>query len=215
MNKPNYFNQNDYPGIPYPSTTHPNATIKSGGCGVVCYAMVHSELLDPTYNPIKASQDSISGGYRAPEGTDDAFYPAMAKKYNIPFAETKCLDVAIQALKDGKLVVCRMKDWFKVGAGHFILAYAIDGTQISINDPASRSNSQKKFSQEIFRVECIGYFIFSKPVIEKPMTYWDALQIIDKAIGIDEKYWDKRYNIDPYFDNLIIKFATYLKGECK
>ena len=45
MNKV-YYNQADsrWAKHPYPSKTHPNATIKSGGCGPTCASMVISNL---------------------------------------------------------------------------------------------------------------------------------------------------------------------------
>lgn len=43
-----------------------------------------------------------------------------------------------------------------------------------------------------------------------PMTYCEALKICCQHVGFDEKYWINKANIDPCFDDLIIRFAKFL-----
>ena len=45
----------------------------------------------------------------------------------------------------------------------------------------------------------------------EPMNYGQALDILSNKVGIDKAYWLTRGNIDPYFDELMIKIAKYLK----
>lgn len=65
----NMFNQNNYANIPYPSKQFPNATVKSGGCGLCCSANVLQ------YFGIKVDVKSLAeyfcdSGIRANSGTD-------------------------------------------------------------------------------------------------------------------------------------------------
>ncbi|MCX8131418.1 MAG: C39 family peptidase [Clostridia bacterium] len=162
--KPTYYSQYDepYASYPYPSANHPQANIKSSGCGVTCFAMVQATLQNPKYTPIDGAKDAISMNDRGLEGTEDEFFQHAAAKYKLQFSQTSDLNTVLDSLKNGKLVVCRMKDWFRPGAGHFILSWGVNNGKIQINDPASRENSQKLWDTTIFTQKCIRYFIYGK-----------------------------------------------------
>lgn len=209
MPSPKYYSQYDKPQnkYPYPSQKHPQATGKTSGCGPTCMAMVISTLLNPAYTPIDAMKDSIAMNDRGLEGTEDEYYAHMANKYKLPYEETKEVTGAIKALCEGKLVVCHMKDWFKPGSGHFILAWGISGGKIQINDPASRPNSAKLWDESVFVQKCVGYFIFSEV---KEMLFDEALKIYCQYVGLDYEYWKTKKDIDKYFEPLVIKTAKFL-----
>ena len=67
-----YYNQNDYGSIPYPGPTAPNATIKSGGCGVCCIATVLSffGFNESEHQPPELSKTFRNRGARVAGGTD-------------------------------------------------------------------------------------------------------------------------------------------------
>jgi hypothetical protein len=50
--------------------------------------------------------------------------------------------------------------WFTTG-GHYILAWAEDGKNIIVNNPAAGS-SRDKGAYDVFKKECRAYFIFTK-----------------------------------------------------
>jgi N-acetylmuramoyl-L-alanine amidase len=60
---------------------------------------------------------------------------------------------------------------------------------------------------------CPGKLFPLKAVIDAvypELTYPQALSICCKHIGYNEKYWSTRKDIDPCFDDLIIKLAKFL-----
>jgi hypothetical protein len=212
-----YYSQYDPPQstYPYPSKNHPTATGQTSGCGPTCFAMVNATLLNPNYTPIDAMKDSILLNDRGLEGTEDEYYSHVANKYKLSCEETKTTAVAIKALCESKLVVCHMKDWFKPGSGHFILAWGISKSKFQIHDPANRSNSAKLWDESTFIKKCIGYFIFSKPEIKKEMTTNEAVKIINQYMNdspIATDVWTGTDNAikGKYADALIIKFAKFL-----
>jgi hypothetical protein len=220
--KPVYYNQYNDPwdDFLYPSATHPKATVESGGCGITCFAMIRATFDDPKFTPKESAQLALALNDRGLEGTEDEFFMHAAAKYKYEFSQTKDIKAAIEALKNGKLIVCRMKDWFKLGAGHFILAWGVSGNKIQIHDPASRSNSAKLYEQSIFIKKCIGYFIFSQ---SKVMTVDEAVDILSKAKLPEGKMvidspdrWKSalsKGSLNPaYIKALIIKFAKYTEG---
>lgn len=64
------FNQNDYPHIPYPSPELPGATVKSGGCGVVCMMIILANMAGIEISAEEAAQYAINRGARVSGGTD-------------------------------------------------------------------------------------------------------------------------------------------------
>ena len=64
-----YYNQNDYPHVPYPAPGYESATVKSGGCGVCCGATVLS-FFGEDFEPEDMAYIFIKRGARVPGGTD-------------------------------------------------------------------------------------------------------------------------------------------------
>ena len=67
-----YYNQYDFPNVPYPSPDLPKATVKSGGCGVCCAATILSFFgFDRAeHRPTNLSKTFIAKGARVSGGTD-------------------------------------------------------------------------------------------------------------------------------------------------
>jgi hypothetical protein len=55
------------------------------------------------------------------------------------------------------------------------------------------------------------YFI---PLVKEAfkVSFDEALDVISKKAGVNKNYWVKKKNIDPYFETLMIKIATAMKG---
>ena len=70
-----------------------------------------------------------------------------------------------------------------------------------------------RFHRENSPKTCPGTSIDKVKFMEevRSMDYEKALVVLAVTVGIDGSYWFHRKNIDPYFDELIIKIAKYLK----
>lgn len=188
MNKPVYYNQYNsaWADIPYPALGYESATIKTSGCGPTCFAMVHATFQDKSFTPVESCklaqnlQDRVSGG------TEDEFFQHVAAKFGYEFLETSDLSTAIKEMQNGKLVICKMQDWFKPGSGHFILAWGVSNGKIQINDPASTSYTDMLWDQSVFKQKGQRYFIFGKNGPKK-----DYEQIIETVSSGAAEQWKK------------------------
>jgi len=215
IKKMKYFNQYDkkWANYPYPSKNHPTATIQTAGCGTTCAAMIVATLANKLVTPLVITKFSLENGFRGLEGTDETLFPAIAKKYDLQYAETINLDNAIKAIKDKKTVICLMNNWFKNGCGHYIVAYKMVGGLIGIKDPASTINTAKLFTKSLFKQKGSKYFIYSK----KPARdlYVEAITELDKLNLADKKYWLPKRKIDKYFPKLMENIVKYIQGKEK
>lgn len=98
-----YYNQRDYANVPYPHAAHPNATVKSGGCGVVCASMVVEAFHgDGTFPPDKSAKFALACGARASTGTDmQVLGKEIAASYRLTYATTSDENVLRDHLKHG------------------------------------------------------------------------------------------------------------------
>ena len=92
--------------------------------------------------------------------------------------------------------------------GHYILAYGVENGNILVNDPAS--TVRVKASVSIFEQQCKQYFVFTRGVAIK-VDFDEALEVLEKKAGISAAYWKPKKDIDPYFDDLMIKIAEAWK----
>lgn len=131
-----YYNQADsrWANHPYPSKALPKATIKSGGCGVTCAAMVVSSCRE-IIRPDKMGDISINNGYRVNGGTAWSFFEYVAKKWNLKTRSVKSSYEALQACKDGYFVVILCGSGLWTTGGHYILAVGAKNDEIEIYDP--------------------------------------------------------------------------------
>jgi hypothetical protein len=210
-----YYSQYDkkWANYPYPSKNHPQATIQTSGCGTTSAAMIVANLSNKLITPLVMAKYALENGFRELEGTSETLFPAIAKKYNLEYSESNDLKNLIKALKNGKIAVCLMNNWFKPGSGHYVVAYKMIGSLIKIKDPASTINNAKLFSQSTFKNKGSNYFIFNKKPIKD--EYLEALAELDKLEILDRKYWAGKRKIDKYFTDLIQKIAKYVGKENK
>lgn len=131
-----YYNQADsrWANHPYPSKTLPKATIKSGGCGATCAAMVVSSCRE-TIRPDKMGDISRANGYRANSGTAWELFEYVAKRWNFKTRTVKSSYEALQACKDGYFVVILCGNGLWTTGGHYILAVGAKNNKIEIYDP--------------------------------------------------------------------------------
>ena len=163
-----YYNQADsrWAKHPYPSKTHPSATIKSGGCGPTCSAMIVSNFLKAVY-PNEMGDLFRANGYRGNEGTDPRAFYWIANKYAIPMKKSIYINDAVECLRRGGMVIAHMynpkKSLFSTG-GHYIVLAGIEGNTLIVYDPylySGKFSSGKRRKVTVKGVECrISVFNF-------------------------------------------------------
>ena len=160
MNKV-YYNQADsrWAKHPYTSKAHPNATVKSGGCGPTCGAMVISNLLRVVY-PDEMADLFKANGYRANDGTDPSAFYWLANKNNIKMRKSVYLKDAIECLERDGIVIAHLYDGknslFSTG-GHYVILAGLDGKDIIVYDPylySGKFSSGKRKKVKVSGVEC-------------------------------------------------------------
>lgn len=131
-----YYNQADprWGSHPYPSNERPNATIKSGGCGVTCAAMVVSSLRE-IIHPDSMGDIARENGYRRNGGTAWEFFQYVADRWNIKTKSVKSSYEALEACKEGYYVVILCGSGLWTTGGHYILAVGSEDDKIEIYDP--------------------------------------------------------------------------------
>lgn len=156
-----YYNQADsrWANHPYPSPTHPNATIKSGGCGATCAAMIVSSLAQTIY-PNQMGDMFKANGYRANEGTNPRGFSWIANKYGIPMKKSIYIKDAINCLKSGGMAIAHLynpsKSLFSTG-GHYVVLAAYRNGTIVVYDPylySGKYSSGKRKKVQVVGVEC-------------------------------------------------------------
>lgn len=131
-----YYNQADprWASHPYPSQELPGATIKSGGCGVTCAAMVVSSSKE-IVRPDTMGDIARENGFRPNGGTAWGLFQYVADRWGLETREVKSSYEALQACKDGYFVVILCSAGLWTTGGHYILAVGARGDQIEIYDP--------------------------------------------------------------------------------
>lgn len=155
-----YYNQADsrWANHTYPSTNHPKATIKSGGCGATSAAMIVSSFRQTIY-PNQMGDIFRANGLRAPEGTSPTAFTWIAKKYNLKEKTTAYISEAVECLKRGGMCVayCKAGGLFSTG-GHIIVLADIRGNNLVVYDPylyAGKFNSGNRKCVKVNGVEAI------------------------------------------------------------
>ncbi len=140
-----YFRQNspEFNSVPYG-----DKTIGSYGCGPTNMAIVISNLTGNKVSPITLARQAESWNcFVSGSGTAHAFFPKAASYYGIEYEYLNySKQTVINALKEGKMIICTMgKGYFSRG-GHYITLRGItaDG-KILIADTYSEENTKKEW----------------------------------------------------------------------
>lgn len=163
-----YIQQNGAVGksIPYPSSTHPKATIASSGCGVCSSLMV---LLNSTSYPRTLkwwTKRLVKAGARKADGTDmNVVADMMCNRYGFTCKKTRDIAELKKHLQNGyKAVLHEGQKGYFSSSGHFVCAAGIrpDGTAI-ILDPYYYSN---KWTSTVNGIDRSKYFKYNKETHE-------------------------------------------------
>lgn len=200
-----YYNQNNYSDLKYPSSAHPSATIKSGGCGVVSSTILVNNLFDKEVYTVKAMRDlAIKCGARVAEGTNVAtLLKAICNEYKeLSFTTTSDENKLVEHLKKGGMAIANQGNAYEVfsSAGHFVVAYRMVGDNIEVVDPQMYDSKYKKSPKKdrIVKATSTGCIV-SKNIIGKatadrtPSYYLITKTSIKKETPKSEKitYYNK------------------------
>lgn len=167
-------NSKEYGSYNY-SAKGESKTIASSGCGPTCAAMVIQTLRpDIKVTPITTANWSMAHGYKAlNQGTFYTYFVPQFKAYGLSCTRLNTDNIyhkpnsdihvtAKKKLKNGDILIACMGvgNWTK--AGHFIVAYKVDGSNyVYINDPASTAQSRTKAKWSTFANDVKYYFCIS------------------------------------------------------
>jgi len=138
-----YYNQNNYSNIPYPSLELPNATVKTGGCGVVSSVIIINNMTDKIVTPEFMAKYSIAHNARNNGGTDlHVLAKAICLDYGLTFKTTIDENQLMNHLKSGGMAICNVggnrSGYIGVfsNGGHFIVAAGLttDGKVIILDN---------------------------------------------------------------------------------
>lgn len=157
---PQYF-QTDYHHIAYR-----RGTLASGGCGMVCMAMVASYLLDREYTP-----DGLVERYSHLSGTNVDRFNAISEDLELPYVRlaTKWSHV-VQALGKGQVVVLLLNSGSPLTTGqHFVVLTGITPQgKVLVMDPYEPSYEDyplsfaQGFDQKVLSDGFDGAWIYEK-----------------------------------------------------
>jgi len=138
-----FYNQNDYPDVPYPYKNDIHNTIASAGCGLCACCMVVEALTGASFTPPEAAEMALRCGARVAFGTDmSTMAPAVCAKFGLQYALTDDCGRVLQFLqqKKGMAVANPGGDrdgWTGVYTDtcHYVVIAAAEGMHVKVWDP--------------------------------------------------------------------------------
>ena len=138
-----YYNQRDYGHVPYPAKGYEAATLKSGGCGPCCAAMVAEGLTGLSFPPEAAAALAISTGARVSGGTHmGTLGAALAARFGLRVSESSAPEALTACLGAGGWAIANVSGnragytgLFSDG-GHYVTVRAIEADgRLAVWDP--------------------------------------------------------------------------------
>lgn len=185
-----YYNQRNYPHIPYPSEAFPEESISNAGCGAVSISMLVENLTQESFDPITSAAFALEVGSRDNEGTDMKILgPKIAQKFGFDYHEGNDIEEVLDFLGKEKGYVIANSGGDEEGytgiftsGGHYILLTSAKGRVVEVLDP---SLWPEKFSkagrvEKVFwvgdRIYCDAAFIKEDCDNRDPGYYFFALK---------------------------------------
>ena len=138
-----YYNQGEDPwgSQSYTSTGNTSQTIKSSGCGPTSMAMVMKSYGN-SVSPSDAANFSLQNGFRtANDGTSWGFFKSYANTAGLTTDEFTDKGKAKEYLDKHIPLIASMGPGDFTKGGHYIVMSKKDGSNLMVNDPASRSRT--------------------------------------------------------------------------
>lgn len=144
MNKKVYYNQADsrWASHPYPSSSLPKATIKSGGCGATSSAMLISSLTNTVIRPDTLGDIFVKKGIRVNGGTDlTKAVKYIKQEYKLDYFQAGSDSELINYVANGYVAICSVYGGsvFSTG-GHIIFVCGYANGMIQVHDPYLYTN---------------------------------------------------------------------------
>lgn len=196
-----YYNQNNYANVPYPAKGYESATVKSGGCGVVCASMVVENLTGAHFPPEQSAKFAIETGARVSGGTDMKMLGnALCDKFGLTLKTTSLVSEVVTAVKKGGIVIANVGGdrpghygVFSNG-GHYLVIYSINDNYFRILDPGLYAGKYNKPHRKCVKV-LDNVVIADKTVLDKDCANRNPkYYIFDKkeTVLMDEpSFWAK------------------------
>lgn len=128
------------------------SNIGISGCGPTCLSMVlYSLTRDKTLTPDALAARAMNEGYYVDGiGTAWSFMSDISTDYGVFASQFSMLgeEEMKDRLDDGNLLICAMGPGDFTDQGHFIVIRGYSKEGFEVNDPFSRSNSDKKWTYE-------------------------------------------------------------------
>lgn len=124
------------------------SNIAISGCGPTCMAMVVAGLTqDAGITPEKVATFSNASGYiDENDNTLWLFMQEAAGNWNIKTREIPLIESLVQEeLQSGHPIICSVTQGNFTQNGHFIVLTGYDNGMVTVNDPFSNKNSEKKW----------------------------------------------------------------------
>lgn len=163
-----YYYQDDYANVPYGSST-----LAASGCGPTSFAMVASSITGKQITPEDAISWCGNAYYVSGVGTAWSYFSAAANHFNLGISITQLSpssptsDTVLQALRNGKAVICSQGPGLFTRGGHFIVLSGIDDRgKISVHDPNKNNAINRDYNNRKFdfyseiNITAKQYFIF-------------------------------------------------------
>lgn len=167
-----FYDQGDYASNSFCGLK--NETIKSSGCGVTSMAMVTSTYENNNkYNPIFMNQEAMNKKMcGAGSGTAQAFFGKEASSMNYKYLggskyNKNILNLVLQHLSKGHLVVVRMGPGHFTGGGHYMVLGGVDPStkKVYVYDPNNKSNSN-------WRKTGNGWYSFNDIIVKEAYNFY-------------------------------------------
>ena len=131
-----YYSQADprWAQYPYPAPGYEDATVKSGGCGPTCAAMVVSSAGEVIY-PDAMADICEQEGFRVSGGTSWDLFQYVADCWKLETREVHSSYEAFDACSEGFFVVANVGPGLWTTGGHYILLVGTRGDEIEVYDP--------------------------------------------------------------------------------
>lgn len=190
-----YFNQNNYANIPYPSSESPKATIKTGGCGPTCGAMIVSNLTGKTVDPPAMAQYAISKGARVSGGTEmNVLAKAISADYGLMIDVTSDELALITHLKAGGWAIANVggdrrgyTGVFSNGGHYIVVSGLTPAGKVIVLDPGYYVGKFNKAGR-VGKVRVNGNYcicdisVLAKDTESRSPSYW----LFSKSKGVSE-----------------------------
>lgn len=170
-----YYNQLDY----Y-NTRYGDSTVKRSGCGITCYAMVLTYLLDTEIKPDELAE--MYHKYKVKSGSAHTLFTETTEDWGVTVEKCSWKKAwgegeVMEALKNGQPIIASVgSDSVFTDGGHFIVLYGLteDG-KILVRDPNGANYMGRGFlvdgfangfEPSYFRGISASYFIYGEKDLE-------------------------------------------------